>query len=140
MIGANITKQIRKAVYRRDGWECALCGRRDGLQIHHVVPRGKGGVDEMWNLITLCPMCHQLIHGDRPCNIEYEAMKRNGWDQESMELAAIEYLSDHYAEMNVGWSPYGLFSLDAMSDRDVLLLFQAQFTNEGWEHFREGGG
>jgi len=34
---------VRRGVYKRDGWRCALCDSTDGLQIHHVKPRGKGG-------------------------------------------------------------------------------------------------
>ena len=40
---ANIDNKLRKAIYRRDGFRCALCDSTDGLQIHHVVPRGRGG-------------------------------------------------------------------------------------------------
>ena len=50
---AGITKEMRREVYRRDGWRCALCDSTDGIQIHHVKPRGKGGADHPMNLITL---------------------------------------------------------------------------------------
>lgn len=63
MINANIPNETRKEVYRRDGWQCALCGCHDTLQIHHVVPRGEGGSDFPENLITLCSKCHAQAHG-----------------------------------------------------------------------------
>ena len=43
MISANIPTSTRKAIYRRDGYRCALCDSTQYLQIHHIIPRGKGG-------------------------------------------------------------------------------------------------
>ena len=62
-MNANISKEMRKEVYRRDGFRCALCDSTDGLQIHHVKPRGRGGADHPMNLITLCWRCHAAAHG-----------------------------------------------------------------------------
>ena len=42
MISANIPTSTRKAIYRRDGYRCALCDSTQYLQIHHIIPRGKG--------------------------------------------------------------------------------------------------
>ena len=63
MLSANITKATRKAVYRRDGYRCALCDDPRRLQVHHVVMRSQGGPETEMNLITLCPRCHLLCHG-----------------------------------------------------------------------------
>ena len=54
MISANVSKETRKAVYRRDHYRCALCDSEQGLQVHHVVSRGQGGTNFPQNLITLC--------------------------------------------------------------------------------------
>ena len=40
---ANIPAATRRAVYRRDGYRCALCDDVRGLQIHHDMPRSVGG-------------------------------------------------------------------------------------------------
>jgi len=32
------------------------------LDPHHVQPRGRGGPDELWNLITLCRAHHDWVH------------------------------------------------------------------------------
>ena len=42
MLSAHISNQTRKAVYRRDGYRCALCDDTRGLQVHHVVRRSFG--------------------------------------------------------------------------------------------------
>ncbi len=43
---ANIPAATRRAVYRRDGYRCALCDDVRGLQIHHAMPRSVGGSDD----------------------------------------------------------------------------------------------
>ncbi len=95
MISANISKATRKAVYRRDGYRCAICDSTKYLQIHHCIKRSQGGTDLPQNLITLCADCHALAHGTN----------LNNWDatQEDMEQAITEYLADYYAP---DWSPW----------------------------------
>lgn len=112
-MNANISKEMRKEVYRRDGFRCALCDSTDGLQIHHVKPRGQGGADHPMNLITLCWRCHAATHGsillldeypshDEFPNIEQQiqAMK------DDLELACVEYVSDYYAKQGEIWYPW----------------------------------
>lgn len=106
-LGAGLTKERRKSIYRRDGYACALCGRADGLQIHHVVHRSQGGKDEPWNLVTLCPMCHQLAHGERPVYVGYEYLKDYGWTPEEIRQDIVEYLADLYINEGYIWTPTG---------------------------------
>ena len=40
-MNANIKSATRREVYRRDGYRCALCDSSQGLQVHHVIPRGE---------------------------------------------------------------------------------------------------
>ena len=98
MISAGIDRKTRREVYRRDGWRCALCDSTQYIQIHHVVPRGKGGPQTMQNMITLCADCHALAHG----------MDLRGWGatKEDVDQAIVEYLADLYAEDGVIWNPW----------------------------------
>ena len=96
MISANIPNETRKAVYRRDGFRCALCDETRYLQIHHVIPRGKGGNDSVYNLITLCSKCHALAHGTNVYDFD-------DITQEDVEQAAVEYMADYYAP---DWNPW----------------------------------
>ncbi len=51
--------ELRKAVYRRDGWQCQKCGAKNTqLCVHHQTPLSVGGSNDMNNLITLCKNCH----------------------------------------------------------------------------------
>ena len=56
---------------QRDHYVCKLAGviphtcdnRREA---HHILYLSEGGVDELWNLITLCAYAHhQIAHGDK---------------------------------------------------------------------------
>ena len=44
---------------------CALCERCVGvkIEVHHIVPKQKGGSDDIENLIPLCFDCHQEVGG-----------------------------------------------------------------------------
>lgn len=99
MVSANIPNIIRKQVYRRDGYRCALCDSQQGLQIHHVVSRGQGGTNYPQNLITLCWRCHAVAHGTRLP--EYGMMQPAEVCQ-----ACVEYVADYYTDMGLIWNPW----------------------------------
>ena len=73
--------RLKSAILRRDGHACQDCGvaferarrkifdpslrrgkggfRWEYLEVHHIVPRSRGGSDHPGNLKTLCPSCHR---------------------------------------------------------------------------------
>ena len=60
-------ESIRQQVLRRDGERCQVCGTASGTQplhVHHLQPlRNFSSIEaanQLQNLITLCPTCHQL--------------------------------------------------------------------------------
>lgn len=53
---------IRCMVLGRDGHTCRLCSKTAELEVHHILPKCKGGADNPVNLITLCRNCHVLAH------------------------------------------------------------------------------
>jgi cytochrome c553 len=78
--------RIKAAVLRRDRCTCQDCGvaferarrkafdgsmrhgkggwRWEYLEVHHIVPRSRGGSDHPGNLKTLCPSCHRRYTND----------------------------------------------------------------------------
>jgi len=59
----------RAAIYERDGWECAYCGRGPRakrnpkqaqliLTLDHLMPRSLGGDNSAANLVTACFSCN----------------------------------------------------------------------------------
>ena len=59
---SDVWNMIRKAVLRRDRFQCQGCGQTLGLNVHHIVPVSRGGEDDPRNLISLCNDCHAAIH------------------------------------------------------------------------------
>ena len=104
-MAAGITKEMRREVYRRDGWRCALCDATDGIQIHHAIPRGQGGADHPWNLITLCWRCHAACHGSY-YDESYCTYDDRDKLADDMQLECIRYLGDYYNELEGAWYPY----------------------------------
>lgn len=51
-------------VKKRDLYKCAICGTRDDLIVHHIIPYDPDNDDTVLknNLITLCKSCHEKIH------------------------------------------------------------------------------
>lgn len=89
MLPAKIPTAIRRQVYQREGYACALCERPGTIHIHHVRPRSLGGTDELCNLIALCPVCHAIAHG------EYKLDNQFPFDQETAQDAIAYYLSNY---------------------------------------------
>jgi 5-methylcytosine-specific restriction endonuclease McrA len=86
MLSAKIPTATRRAVYRREGYACALCERPDVIHIHHVRPRSLGGTNDMDNLIALCPVCHAIAHGDYTLDNQFP------FDRETAQDAITYYL------------------------------------------------
>lgn len=53
---------LRWQVFQRDDWRCVSCGKTvdEGarLEVDHIIPRSKGGKDELSNFQTLCRECN----------------------------------------------------------------------------------
>ena len=96
MLSARIPNPVRKEVYRRDHYRCALCDSPKYIQVHHAVPRSQAGNDSLHNLITLCATCHGLAHGVTLPDIPELTPA-------DVEQGCVEYLADMYAP---DWWPY----------------------------------
>jgi 5-methylcytosine-specific restriction endonuclease McrA len=59
-------KKRVEQVMERDGHQCRMCGRSEGLaDVHHIIKRSQGGTDDMDNLILLCRNCHNKQHPEK---------------------------------------------------------------------------
>ena len=41
---------------------CYICGFSLCIERHHIVPKSKGGTNDIANMIRLCPNCHTAVH------------------------------------------------------------------------------
>lgn len=59
-----VPPRTRREVLARDRHRCRApgCDHRRFLEVHHVVPRARGGTNDPENLITLCSACHRVWH------------------------------------------------------------------------------
>lgn len=54
-----IPRSVRAAVLLRDGGRCKRCGSMDDIQLDHIVPWSRGGLDVAGNLQCLCGPCNR---------------------------------------------------------------------------------
>lgn len=65
-----VTEELRRQVFEREGYECAICGKSAGpgvlLTAHHLVPKIEGGSDtDPENFVTLCHKDHATVTGEQ---------------------------------------------------------------------------
>lgn len=88
----DLSKRTTVKILRRMKLPCSCCGFYiDGisLDVHHIIPRADGGLDEMTNLTYICPNCHRIAHTD------VSLLKRS--------LISIEQQLD---ELNLNWKDF----------------------------------
>ena len=63
----SMSKKLRFEIFKRDGFTCQYCGRQPPevvLEVDHIQPVSKGGVNDPLNLTTSCQDCNRG-KGDR---------------------------------------------------------------------------
>jgi 5-methylcytosine-specific restriction endonuclease McrA len=55
----------REEILKRDNYKCCVCGRKGGLEVHHLYYEHNKLAHQYDNesLVTLCPRCHDEAHG-----------------------------------------------------------------------------
>lgn len=70
-----MTRELRELVIERDGNVCRYCGeeckpylkphgwnrvrKMSGVEIDHVIPKSRGGTDDLDNLVVSCAPCNR---------------------------------------------------------------------------------
>ncbi len=55
-------QKLRLEVLQRDNYQCQNCYKSSHtLDVHHIIPRHRKGLDVLNNLVALCIKCHKLL-------------------------------------------------------------------------------
>jgi hypothetical protein len=134
----------RFRVFKRDGFSCQYCGQKPPhvvLEIDHIIPKSKGGRDDMENLITACFDCNRGKSSEELSDIP-KIMKDKFSDvkerrnqlkefyryQQEKDLfvdTQIEEISDYWSEL---WN--GKYSLNTRGKGTMKIFLKYFSTSE----------
>lgn len=57
-----VGRDQRDRIEQLQNRQCAFCGRRVFLEMHHVGRVSRGGSNEDWNLFGICHSCHKTVN------------------------------------------------------------------------------
>lgn len=55
----SVKRRLFLSAFDLYGERCQICGYAISVDVHHLVPRSKGGSDDLENLVVLCPNHHR---------------------------------------------------------------------------------
>lgn len=67
-----VSKRTISKILNRANKCCSICGWNEAIcDIHHIIPKHKGGSEDHSNLIIVCPNCHRVSHKTKKYSIEF---------------------------------------------------------------------
>lgn len=89
-------ENFKQAARARDGYKCRCCGKKNyRLEVHHLLPRSRGGSDKLANLITLCSNCHHLAHSSEEQLLAFQknfGKKANGTLRYATQMNILRHM------------------------------------------------
>lgn len=73
----SFSEKLKTKVRERANFQCCRC-QEIGVEIHHIVPKSKGGLDTEENAAPLCPNCHSK-YGNNPDKRKEIREMRDSW-------------------------------------------------------------
>ena len=55
---------------------CIRCGYNAATDLHHVLPRSRGGTEHRTNLLPLCHVCHRWVHAHPEASYDQGFLER----------------------------------------------------------------
>jgi 5-methylcytosine-specific restriction endonuclease McrA len=108
---ATIQAAVRRQVWERDGGRCTFagpdgrrCGSRHKLEIHHVIPRARGGPSTADNLALHC-QAHNLLEAEAAYGREHMARFRRRWTGTPQAGESTSSRRSADAEQRSSWTP-----------------------------------
>ena len=100
--GSNWGSQRRKAL-KRDNYSCRLCGSKEDLVVHHIIPFRVFGAEKyreankLSNLITLCRSCHGKVEMGK-LKLPHDIIRQALEDAKAMRLRHL-IIGDFYVRL-----------------------------------------
>jgi 5-methylcytosine-specific restriction endonuclease McrA len=58
----SIRSQLKHTLFVRGELVCAVCGAKEDLELHHIIPLAMGGNNNIDNIMVLCHKHHVEMH------------------------------------------------------------------------------
>lgn len=90
-------KEVRRRVLERDGSHCQECNKPLAdvptwfTEVHHILPRERGGGDHPSNLKTLCVVCHRAHTNELLAQLWLEAIIETSKIEESRKQLNLDH-------------------------------------------------
>jgi len=97
-----LSKKIRFEVFKKDDFNCRYCGRCPPnviLEVDHIIPKSKGGKDDIINLITSCFDCNR---GKGSKRLDNKILRPDVGKINKELLIQIKEMKDFYKYQRVG--------------------------------------
>ena len=63
----NIRASLKNTFFVRGELICSVCGAKENLELHHILPLAMGGSNDIDNMMVLCHEHHVEIHAGGVC-------------------------------------------------------------------------
>jgi 5-methylcytosine-specific restriction endonuclease McrA len=116
-------KKWRQMVLERDNHQCRLCGAKNNLEVHHIIPFSLYPelVDLKMNGITLCHNCHKKTDS---YGIDYKKYRKT----DLYKTVAMMFVIPH------GLQAYETVGNYEWTNNNILVIFVSDLGNEDYEH------
>jgi hypothetical protein len=80
---------------------CKICNKKSNyLEVHHIIPKSRGGDDSHNNLIKICSICHGKAHDVEFKNERGGLIKEGAKKAKEESKAAYEWLDKNQFKIN----------------------------------------
>lgn len=94
-------KNKKSFIFAREKGICQLCKKKEGrFQLHHIIPRSKGGTDKSDNLALLHKGCHEKLHKK---NLENTLTKSKQYKPSTFMSIIHKKFKDYNCEITYGY-------------------------------------
>ena len=65
----DVSNRTKVKILNRLNNGCSVCGWAEAsCDLHHIIPKSRGGTNNHDNLTLICPNCHRLAHSGKELN------------------------------------------------------------------------